>query len=76
MEFESFVQTDAIDRHYAFPCGDNDLTRLPTLIHLPASYEEFEIEDFNASMSLDLNFSAGVKVEQEKDQPIPFESSN
>jgi hypothetical protein len=74
IEFESLQNLFHIERHYVFPCGDNGLTRLPMLIHLPESYEEFEVEDFNASMSLDLNFSAGSKAQNNSDEALTYES--
>lgn len=73
IEFETLQHLQEVARHYAFPCGDNGLTRLPMLIHLPETYDTFEIEDFNASMSLDLNFSAGSKAQKPVDDVITFE---
>lgn len=73
IEFESLQNLYHVERHYVFPCGDNGLTRLPMLIHLPESYEEFEVEDFNASMSLDLNFSAGTKAQAHRDEALSYE---
>jgi len=72
IEFETLQHLQEVARHYAFPCGDNGLTRLPMLIHLPETYDTFEIEDFNASMSLDLNFSAGSKAQKPVDDVITF----
>ena len=62
LEFESLQHLQQVDRHYAFPSGDNGLTRLPVLIHLPETYDDFDVENFNASMSLDMNFSAGSRI--------------
>ena len=73
IEFETLQHLADIARHYAFPCGDNGLTRLPMLIQLPETYDTFEIEDFNASMSLDLNFSAGSKAQKPVEEVIAFE---
>lgn len=73
LEFESLQGFQAVARHYAFPCGDNGLTRLPTLIQLPETYENFDVENFNAAMSLDLNFSAGRQVETDNENALNFE---
>lgn len=57
IEFESFLATSELERHYAFPCGDNGITRLPLLIKLPENLEDFNLEDLNSSISYDLRFS-------------------
>ena len=57
IEFESFLATNELERHYAFPCGDNGITRLPLLIKLPENLEDFNLEDLNSSISYDLRFS-------------------
>lgn len=73
LEFESLQNLQQVERHYAFPCGDNGLTRLPILIHLPETYDDFDVENFNASMSLDMNFSAGTKVQLNQENAISYE---
>lgn len=76
IEFESIHDfTEKMQRHYAFPCGDNGLTRLPMLLAIPETYTEFDIEDFNASIQYDLNFSVSSraeKVDQEGLSPIEY----
>ena len=64
LEFESMHIFSETDRHFAFPCGDNGLTRLPVLLRLPEQYTEFDVEDFNATIHFDLNFSVSSKTEQ------------
>lgn len=73
LEFESLQHLQQVDRHYAFPSGDNGLTRLPSLIHLPETYDDFDVENFNASMSLDMNFSAGSRIQPEQGGTLNFE---
>lgn len=73
LEFESLQHLQQVDRHYAFPSGDNGLTRLPLLIHLPETYDDFDVENFNASMSLDMNFSAGSRIQSEQGGTLNFE---
>lgn len=73
LEFESLQHLQQVDRHYAFPSGDNGLTRLPLLIHLPETYDDFDVENFNASMSLDMNFSAGSRIQPEQGGTLNFE---
>ncbi len=58
IEFESLTSMSELERHYAFPNGDNGLTRLPLLMKLPENLVDFNFDDFNASiMSYDLRFS-------------------
>lgn len=77
-KFKKFWSKDnsaeEIERHYAFPSGDNGLTRLPVLIHLPETYDGFDVEDFNASMSLDMNFSTASKVQVSLENTVSFKS--
>ena len=73
LEFDTLQNFQEASRHYAFPGGDNGIARLPILIQLPATYDTFDIEQFNASVSLDLNFSAGSRVQSETDEPLNFE---
>ena len=60
IEFESFIATSELERHYAFPCGDNGITRLPLLVKLPENLEDFNLEDLNSSISYDLRFSPAL----------------
>lgn len=57
IEFESFAATSEMERHYAFPCGDNGITRLPLLVKLPENLEHFNLEELNSGISYDLRFS-------------------
>src|SRR5690606_25884906 len=47
IEFESFSATSDFERHYAFPSGQNGLTKLPVLVKLPENLEDFNLEDLN-----------------------------
>lgn len=60
IEFESFTATSELERHYAFPCGDNGITRLPLLVKLPENLEHFNLEELNSSISYDLRFSPSI----------------
>ena len=51
IEFESFTATSELERHYAFPCGDNGVTRLPLLVKIPENLEHFNLEELNNSIS-------------------------
>lgn len=64
IEFESMHNFTDKQRHYAFPCGDNGLTRLPVLLGVPDTYTEFDVEEFNAIIQYDLNFSASSRAEK------------
>ena len=57
IEFESFTATSELERHYAFPSGDNGVTRLPLLVKIPENLEHFNLEELNNSISYDLRFS-------------------
>lgn len=58
IEFEDMRNFSDGQRHYAFPSGDNGLTRLPVLFSVPDTYTEFDVEEFNTSIQYDLNFFA------------------
>ena len=64
LEFETLHNFSEHERHYAFPCGDNGITRLPILLRLPETYSDFDVEEFNASINFDLNFSVASKAEK------------
>lgn len=64
IEFESMHNFIDQQRHYAFPCGDNGLTRLPVLLGIPDTYTEFDVEEFNALIQYDLNFSTSSRAEK------------
>jgi len=57
IEFESLTSMSELERHYAFPSGDNGLIRLPILMKIPENLIDFDIEAFNSSISYDLHFS-------------------
>ena len=59
IEFESLTSMNEFERHYAFPNGDNGLTRLPVLMKIPENLGDFDFEAFNASiMRYDVRFSS------------------
>ncbi|MEG0487731.1 MAG: hypothetical protein RR575_07325 [Acinetobacter sp.] len=57
IEFESLTSMSELERHYAFPNGDNGLIRLPLLMKIPENLIDFNIEEFNSAISYDLHFS-------------------
>ncbi|SEL87873.1 hypothetical protein [Acinetobacter sp. DSM 11652] len=57
IEFESFSATSEFERHYAFPSGQNGLTKLPVLVKLPENLEDFNLEDLNMMLSQDISAS-------------------
>lgn len=57
IEFESFTATSELERHYAFPAGDNGVTRLPLLVKIPENLEHFNLEELNNSISYERRFS-------------------
>ena len=62
IEFESLTSMNELERHYAFPNGDNGLARLPVLMKLPENLSDFDFEEFNASiMRYDVRFSSASK---------------
>ena len=50
IEFESLISLREMERHYAFPNGDNGLMRLPLLMKLPENPTDFDMEDFYAAV--------------------------
>lgn len=60
IEFESLTSLSELERHYAFPNGDNGLIRLPLLMKLPENLADFDIEEFNANINYDLHFSPNM----------------
>lgn len=55
LEFESLISVSHKERHYAFPTGDNGITRLPILIQLPEDRTSFDLQAVCNSLDFDLN---------------------
>ncbi|MBP2543611.1 hypothetical protein [Acinetobacter guillouiae] len=53
IEFESLTSMSELERHYAFPSGDNGIIRFPYLMKLPENIADFDLEEFNASINDD-----------------------
>lgn len=53
IEFESLTSMSELERHYAFPSGDNGIIRFPCLMKLPENLADFDLEEFNASINDD-----------------------
>lgn len=55
LEFDSLLITDETQRNYAFPSGDNGVTRLPLVVTLPENRLDFNLlhfsEEFNVRLS-------------------------
>lgn len=54
IEFESLTSMSELERHYAFPVGDNGLMRMPLLMRLPENIADFNLEEFNDAINYDL----------------------
>lgn len=46
LEFDSLLITDEMQRNYAFPAGDNGMTRLPIILTLPENRVDFNLSEF------------------------------
>ena len=55
LEFESLISINSKERHYAFPIGENGLTRLPILVQLPEDRTLFSLQDICNSLEFDLS---------------------
>lgn len=53
IEFESLTSMSELERHYAFPSGDNGIIRFPYLMKLPENLADFDLEEFNALINDD-----------------------
>lgn len=53
IEFESLTSLSELERHYAFPSGDNGIIRFPFLMKIPENLADFDFEAFHASMYMD-----------------------
>lgn len=53
IEFESITSLSELERHYAFPSGDNGIIRFPFLMKIPENLADFDFEAFHASIYLD-----------------------
>jgi len=57
LEFESLISINHKERHYAFPTGDNGITRLPILIQIPEDKASFDLQSICNSLNFDLNLA-------------------
>ncbi|KAA8733914.1 hypothetical protein F4V57_07650 [Acinetobacter qingfengensis] len=55
LEFEALISINNKERHYAFPTGDNGISRLPILIKLPENRKEFNLQEFINAAEYDLS---------------------
>lgn len=53
IEFESLTSLSELERHYAFPSGDNGIIRFPFLMKIPENLADFNFEAFHASIYID-----------------------
>ncbi|MDR0236148.1 hypothetical protein [Acinetobacter sp.] len=53
IEFESLTSLSELERHYAFPSGDNGIIRFPFLMKIPENLADFNFEAFHASIYMD-----------------------
>lgn len=54
LEFEALLMTNETQRNYAFPSGDNGVTRLPLVVTLPENRLDFNLLHFSEELSLRL----------------------
>ena len=52
LEFDSLMLSKQAIRHYAFPAGDNGITRLPLVLAVPDSISQFNLTEFDKDMQL------------------------
>ncbi|EFF83783.1 hypothetical protein HMP0015_0790, partial [Acinetobacter haemolyticus ATCC 19194] len=57
LEFESLISVNHKERHYAFPTGDNGITRLPILIEIPEDRASFDLQTICNSLNFDLSLA-------------------
>jgi hypothetical protein len=57
LEFESLISINHKERHYAFPTGENGITRLPILIQIPEDKAAFDLQSICNSLNFDLNLA-------------------
>lgn len=57
LESESLISINHKERHYAFPTGDNGITRLPILIQIPEDKASFDLQSICNSVNFDLNLA-------------------
>ena len=57
LEFDSLLITDETQRNYAFPSGDNGVTRLPLVVTLPENRLDFNLLHFSEEFNVRLNQS-------------------
>lgn len=60
VEYESLTATNELERHYALPRGDNGITRLPLLIKLSESFENFSLDNLNSNNGIDFSSTASL----------------
>ncbi|ENU31663.1 hypothetical protein F991_00430 [Acinetobacter sp. CIP-A165] len=57
LEFESLISVNHKERHYAFPTGDNGITRLPILIQIPEDKASFDLQSICNSLNFDMSLA-------------------
>lgn len=50
LEFDSLMLSKQAIRHYAFPAGNNGITRLPLVLAVPDSISQFDLSEFDKDM--------------------------
>lgn len=50
LEFDSLLITDEMQRNYAYPAGNNGMTRLPVVLTLPENRTEFNLSLFDQDL--------------------------
>lgn len=68
LEFEALISINNKERHYAFPMGDNGVTRLPILVQLPEDRNFFNIQELYNNLDFDLSL-ANQKWDEATERP-------
>lgn len=59
LEFDSLMLSKQAIRHYAFPAGNNGITRLPLVLAVPDSVTQFDLAAFDKDMQLKIRQGGG-----------------
>lgn len=57
LEFESLISINNKERHYAFPVGNNGVSRLPILVQLPEDRSLFNLQEVCNNLDFDLRLA-------------------
>lgn len=58
LEFDSLMLSKQAIRHYAFPSGENGITRLPIVLSVPDNVLHFDLSEFSKELQLKIRQAA------------------